>query len=938
MFNNFFKFFSVVFLLAVFLFPQNSFAQLSGTKTIPGDYATIDAAITDLNTQGVGAGGVTFNIAAGYTETAPAGGYLLGSATLNASTSASNPLVFQKSGTGANPLITAFTPGTSTTVDGIWKIQGTDYVTIDGIDLQENSSNATATELMEWGYALVKLNNAAPFDGCQYVTIKNCSVSLSNVNTSSVGIYAGNHIATATTALTITDPSDAMNNGKFFGNNITGAYTGIRLAGYNNTTSPYALYDQNNEVGVGGANTVTNYGGGSATAYGFYAIYQNNLKVANNTFNGSGTSTLYGIFASTGTSSNVDIYNNTVTVAGGGTSSSVYAINNAMGSTAAGNTVNIYGNTIQNCTYSTATSAAFYSIYNTASATNVNIYDNVISGNTVAGTGSFYGFYSSAGTNVNIYGNTVSNNTKTGASGYMYLTYTGASVVNFYENDIFNNTIPNSSGTTAVYIYGYYNLGSPNVENLHDNNIYNNTVGGTNTNTSSFVDGIYSYTVSTDVKNIYNNNIYGLTTVSGTVNGIRTNTGNASIYKNNIYNLANSTSATTAGVVNGINVTSGNPVYLYNNFISDLQAPQSTGIDAVRGINITSTATSSNIGLYYNTIYLDAVSTGANFGSSGIFHTASATATTAALDMRNNIVVNNSTANGTGLTVAFRRSGTALNNYSNTSNNNDFYAGTPSATNLIFYDGTNSDQTMATYKTRVAPRDAFSFSENPPFINVSTKPYNLHLNTAVATQTESGGVPVTSPIAVTDDFDGNTRNATTPDVGADEFNGVALDLNPPVISFTPLGITSSLTNRTLTAAITDPSGVPTSGIGLPVLYWKINAAGTYTGATATYLSGSNYQFTFGAGVAAGDTVFYYVVAQDNATTPNVGVNPSAGAGGFTANPPAVSTPPTSPYGYFIVDAPLAGDYTVGTTLFNRITGLNLTFEKVVNKVMKEVDV
>src|SRR6476660_8937313 len=56
--------------LAGWLFATDANAQLSGTKAIPGDYATIAAAITDLNTAGVGAGGVTFNIAAGYTETA----------------------------------------------------------------------------------------------------------------------------------------------------------------------------------------------------------------------------------------------------------------------------------------------------------------------------------------------------------------------------------------------------------------------------------------------------------------------------------------------------------------------------------------------------------------------------------------------------------------------------------------------------------------------------------------------------------------------------------------------------------------------------------------------------------------------------------------------------------------------------------------------------
>lgn len=46
--------------------------QVSGSKFIPGNYASVALAILDLNISGVGAGGVTFNVAAGYTETAPA--------------------------------------------------------------------------------------------------------------------------------------------------------------------------------------------------------------------------------------------------------------------------------------------------------------------------------------------------------------------------------------------------------------------------------------------------------------------------------------------------------------------------------------------------------------------------------------------------------------------------------------------------------------------------------------------------------------------------------------------------------------------------------------------------------------------------------------------------------------------------------------------------
>ncbi|MBL8016891.1 MAG: hypothetical protein JNK43_06450, partial [Ignavibacteria bacterium] len=181
-------FFLMIFSL-VLLIQGSSHAQLTGTKTIPGDYATITAAITDLNTQGVGAGGVVFNVAAGYTETAV-------NVVLTCATnppSVSRPITFQKSGAGANPLLTAGV-GISTTTDGIFKLNGVSYVTIDGIDLQESAGNVDPTTQMEWGYALVKQSGTL---ACQFTTIKNCTVTLNKANTASTGIYTGNHIATA---------------------------------------------------------------------------------------------------------------------------------------------------------------------------------------------------------------------------------------------------------------------------------------------------------------------------------------------------------------------------------------------------------------------------------------------------------------------------------------------------------------------------------------------------------------------------------------------------------------------------------------------------------------------------------------------------------------------------------------------------------------------
>jgi len=65
----------------------------------------------------------------------------------------------------------------------------------------------------------------------------------------------------------------------------------------------------------------------------------------------------------------------------------------------------------------------------------------------------------------------------------------------------------------------------------------------------------------------------------------------------------------------------------------------------------------------------------------------------------------------------------------------------------------------------MATRDASSYSENVNFVSAS----DLHINPTIQTYAESGGATI---VGITDDYDGNTRNATTPDIGADEFAGI----------------------------------------------------------------------------------------------------------------------------------------------------------------------
>src|SRR5215831_14095596 len=89
-------------LFSLLLISADASAQLKGVKSVPGDYPTLAAAIADLNRQGVGPGGVILNVAAGYQETAPSGGF-----TITAIGSPANPIALRKSGEGVDPTFLA---------------------------------------------------------------------------------------------------------------------------------------------------------------------------------------------------------------------------------------------------------------------------------------------------------------------------------------------------------------------------------------------------------------------------------------------------------------------------------------------------------------------------------------------------------------------------------------------------------------------------------------------------------------------------------------------------------------------------------------------------------------------------------------------------------------------------------------------------------------
>ncbi|MEI7726565.1 MAG: BNR-repeat neuraminidase N-terminal domain-containing protein, partial [Bacteroidota bacterium] len=893
---------------------------ITGTKTIPGDYATLASAISLLNTLGTTSPGVTFNIASGYTENVNA------NLTLTTNTSsASAPIVFQKvPGETTNPKLFASNGVWNSATDGAIIIAGSDFVTFDGIDI-------TATDnSIDWGYGLVKRNSTAPFDGCQNVTIRNCSISLSQANSNSYGIYSGNHIATNTNALAITATTDACNNCRFYSNNISNVNNGIYLNGYI-APSPYTLYDQGNEIGVSGANNITNYGG-AFKCYGIGATNQNALLISNNyitsSVNATASNSFYGISLTGGLQANSTISNNTISInlAAINSAVGVYCIYTQSGGSGTGNTLNITNNTIQNCSNPYNSSASFYCIQNSITSNGpgtINVNNNIIHDITMATSGSLYGVDAGSATNVNINSNTIYNLYATG-TGYLYAirSWTGNTVM--HDNAVHDLTITSGSNDLC----GYYNTASPTVESYYNNSFYN-----FNHNATGAVYGYYLNT-TTGTRQTYGNTIHSFSSAGGAVFGMYHQSSSPVVYKNNIYDL---TSLSSAGQVYGLYFYNGNNVLIHNNFISDLKAPASTGVTAVYGIYLN---TPSPASLAYNTIYLNASSSSTStFGTAGICFFQNYTT-----ELKNNIVVNNSvpvSLTAPAYSVALQRGGSSsMSNYATTSNNNCYYAGNPGPNNLIYYDGTNADQSISLFKARVTPRETASFSEMPPFVDAAN--HNFHLVPAAITMLESSGLKITTPIAITNDYDNDIRwgetgyagSGTATDVGADEGNFTPVSVMS-FQNFTTTQVTGNTFAGTVNQAIIrmkiTVTGAPSA---INVTQFTCNASGTtaiadinatpskiyYTGNSSFYGPGllfgtasptlANFTVAGSQTLSPGDNYFWlvYDIIQ-TATTGHILDAQCLGATiGGTVRVPDVTDPP----GNMMILGPMTGTYLVGT--------------------------
>ncbi|MFN3342097.1 MAG: beta strand repeat-containing protein, partial [Flavobacteriales bacterium] len=851
--------------------------QLTGTINVPGAYPDLQAAIADLNLQGVGAGGVVINLLPGNPQTAPAGGYAI-----TATGTVANPIVIA----GNSNMITASTGHTVGALnDAVFKIIGSDFITLTGFSMQEDPANtvtaAATNNMTEFGVALFY---ASATDGCQDVSIVNNQISLNRTYQNTFGIYSNStHTATAvTTSATATGALGGNHNLKIYGNQVSNVNIGIVVVG------PTVAADHNQTIDIGGTaaltgNTISNFGttgtfsnyaNVSGTVNGILVRNSTAINISNNSITsssgGTTSGTLRGIFipafsnAPVGTFSHT-INNNTLSIQSGAAGGSVNGIIVEGTTGTATSSLLINNNQFTQLNHSVAGTGAITAISNAFAYLNVDINSNAFVNLSTNTTGNFTFITNSvahpAGGVQNVNNNAIQTGfSKTGAGGTVTLYFTNSTSGATVTQNNNSNNFSNITLTGATVFEGWRNTdgGSP-VKNIQ-NNIVSNIIGGTGTVTGMFVSfsgnsnvnnnqifnitngaAITGISTGSGIDNFTNNTIHSLTgTGTGAVTGFAITGGTTKVLTGNkIYNLENTNAG---GVVFGISSTGSTTATLVNNLVGDLRAPNVSAANAVIGINITGGTT---VNAFYNSVHINAVSIGANFGSSAI-----SASSTPNVTLRNNIFINKSTPNGTGLAVAYRRSTTTLTSYNAASNNNLFYAGTPGVNNLIFFDGTNSDQLLADFQTRVATRDALSVTEDVAFLSLTGSSANfLRINPVTPSFAESGASNIAG---ITTDYDNVIRGANTgysgtgtaPDMGALEFEGS----NPNSCSGTPAAA----------------NAVSSSSTVCPSANFTLSLSTSYSGAGFTYQWQSSPDGSLYTNIS-GATSDTYVAAQTSAT-------------------------------------------------------------------------
>ena len=379
-------------------------------------------------------------------------------------------------------------------------------------------------------------------------------------------------------------------------------------------------------------------------------------------------------------------------------------------------------------------------------------------------------------------GNKITGIATTSTSSDFALVYSPASTTSLDSVSLFNNNTF-TNGSYGIY---YYGAGTSSLEN--------NTKITNNTFTNQSYTGIYLYyqnaplisgnIITTNSANTGYNGIY----VGYCDNGMK-------ILKNKI------------AIQNG-----GYGIYMYYND----GVTGNHGLTANNFIQIGGTTTAygfypyyaTNQDFYYNSINITSNST--SYGSAVYLYYGSS-----AIDLKNNILANN----GGGYSF-YSYSTTGI-----TSNYNDLFT---TGLNLGYWN--LNCTTLAAWRT-ASSLDANSISLSPSYTSAT----NLHTF-------DIGLNGLATPLAsVTTDIDGDVRNATTPDIGADEFTPLTTDLG--ILSVVaPVSGCSLGTAENVTIKLKNFGGSPITSADV---YYKLdNGAPVHGVFSGNIASNATYNYTF----------------------------------------------------------------------------------------------
>lgn len=546
-----------------------------------------------------------------------------------------------------------------------------------------------------------------------------------------------------------------------------------------------------------------------------------------------------------------------------------------------GNTIGSLSSTSITITSALATASATYGIYVLAGTDTIT--SNTIAGVRLAGTTGIVGF-----------------------TGIHTAAASGNPAIIIDGNTIAKISAEYNGTTAGGFVRGIYCMGTTGagVRTITNNTIYelSTATGYVGANDLSVTTGITQLsTTSAAVHTITGNIIHSLsnshasavTNVVGIFYNGATNA-NSAISRNFVHSFNMSTSG--AATITGIFVNSGIATVSNNMLRLGIDASGNAITNSYNIAGILHNSTTANSLYHFNTIYIGGTGVTGNNNSYAFQRTAG----TAAINLRNNIFYNNrENSSGTGINFAI-----GLNASTAVTSNYNIYE-TNGSNGKIGIINTTSYNLLTDWQG-VFSNDLNSLYGGVPFINANgnAASVNLHINPSIPSQNESNG----EYIAVYGDYDGDKRygetgytgTGTAPDIGADEGEFLPLDITPPSITYTPIADQTVLTAPSLSATVTDASGVDGNSGTRPRIYYKYtsnaNTFNSNTNATDGWKyvesssSSSPFNFTidysllYGGIPSGGETIQYFVVAQDLAPTPNVNLN----SGVFNSNPSSVA--------------------------------------------------